>query len=169
MPGALLVDEMGLGKTFTSVAVAMFCKPVTEKVVMGLPRSIVWGNTTEQWVSLAHNDCPGIVSEEQEWNPLQRLNTVPRRLLEFQSTLPHGQPVLISPAEPILVVTMHQVAEILKRVIGVMIHETDFKLINRLHTETVNLTHIDLNTSIDEPHNRRNIHLVSYDTLKSRV
>jgi len=35
MPGALVADEMGLGKTFTSVAVAMLCKLVTEKVVMG--------------------------------------------------------------------------------------------------------------------------------------
>jgi hypothetical protein len=40
MPGALEGDEMGLGKTFTSVAAAMFCKFLTEKVVMGLPLSI---------------------------------------------------------------------------------------------------------------------------------
>ena len=40
MPGALVADEMGLGKTFTSVAAAMLCKLVTEKVVMGLPLSI---------------------------------------------------------------------------------------------------------------------------------
>ena len=44
-PGALVADEMGLGKTFTSDAVAMLCKLVTEKVVMGLPPSILWGNT----------------------------------------------------------------------------------------------------------------------------
>jgi hypothetical protein len=37
MPGALVADEMGLGKTFTSVAAAMLCKLVTEKVGMGLP------------------------------------------------------------------------------------------------------------------------------------
>jgi len=41
MPGALVADEMGLGKTFTSVAAAMLCKLVTEKVVRGLPLSIV--------------------------------------------------------------------------------------------------------------------------------
>jgi hypothetical protein len=33
----------------------------------------------------------------------------------------------------------------------------------------VNLTHEDLNTSLDEPENRWNIHLVSYDTLTSRA
>jgi hypothetical protein len=38
---------MGLGKTFTSVASAMLFKLVTEKVVMGLPLSIVWRNTLE--------------------------------------------------------------------------------------------------------------------------
>jgi len=48
MPGALVADEMGLGKTFTSVAEAMLCKLVTEKVVMGLPLSILWGNTLEE-------------------------------------------------------------------------------------------------------------------------
>jgi len=41
MPGELMADEMGLGKTFTSVAAAMLCKLVTEKVVMGLPLSIL--------------------------------------------------------------------------------------------------------------------------------
>jgi hypothetical protein len=41
MPGALVADEMDLGKTFTLVAVAMFCKLGTKKVVMGLPLSIL--------------------------------------------------------------------------------------------------------------------------------
>jgi len=41
MPGALVADEMGLGKTFTLVAAAMLCKLLTEKVVMGLPLSIL--------------------------------------------------------------------------------------------------------------------------------
>jgi hypothetical protein len=41
MPVALAADEMGLGKTFTLVAVGMLCKLVTEKVVMGLPQSIL--------------------------------------------------------------------------------------------------------------------------------
>jgi hypothetical protein len=40
MPGALVVDEMGCGKTFTLVAVAILCKLMTKKVVMGLPLSI---------------------------------------------------------------------------------------------------------------------------------
>jgi hypothetical protein len=47
MPGALVPDEMGLGKTFTSVAAAMICKLLTEKVVMGLPLLILWGNTLQ--------------------------------------------------------------------------------------------------------------------------
>jgi len=64
MPGALVAEEMGLGKTFTSVAAGMLCKLVTKKVVMGLPLSILWGNTLEEWVILAHNDFPGIVGEE---------------------------------------------------------------------------------------------------------
>jgi len=41
MPGALVADEMGLGKTFTSAVAAMICKVLTEKVVMGIPLSIL--------------------------------------------------------------------------------------------------------------------------------
>jgi len=169
MPGALVADEMGLGKTFTSVAAAMLCKLVTEKVVMGLPLSILWGNTLEKWVILADNDFPSIVGEEREWYPLQRLNSVPRHLLEIQTTQPHRHPALISAHEPILVVTMPGVAETFKTVIDEMTRGTDFKLVNLLHPENANLTHEDLNTSIDEPENRWNIHLVSYDTITSRA
>jgi len=56
-----VVDMMGHGKTFTSVAAAMLWKLVTEKVVMGLPLSILWGNTLQEWVILAHNAFPSIV------------------------------------------------------------------------------------------------------------
>jgi len=45
MAGALVVVEMDVGKNFTSVAAVMICKLLTEKVVMGLPLSIMWGNT----------------------------------------------------------------------------------------------------------------------------
>jgi len=66
---------------------------------------------------LANNDFPGIVSEEREWFPLQRLNSVLCLLFEMQSTPPHGHPALISALEPILVVTMPGVAETFKIVI----------------------------------------------------
>jgi len=83
MAGALVLDEMGFGKTFTSVAVAMICKMVTEKVVMGVLLSILWGNTLQEWVILAHNDFPGIVGKEWEWYPLQRIYSLPCRRLEI--------------------------------------------------------------------------------------
>jgi len=56
MLGALVADEMGLSKSFTSVAAGTICKPLTEKVVMGLPLSIVWGNSLEELVNMAQND-----------------------------------------------------------------------------------------------------------------
>jgi SNF2 family DNA or RNA helicase len=105
-PGALVADEMGLGKTFTLVAAAMLCKLLTEKVVMGLPPSILLGTTLERWLILVYNDFPGIVGEEREWYPLLRLNSVPRCLLEIQTTPPHGHPALVSALEPFLVVIM---------------------------------------------------------------
>jgi len=84
---------------------------------MGLPLSILWGNMLEEWVILADNDFPGIVGEVREWYPLQRLNSVPRRLFEIQTTLPHGHPALVLAHEPILVVRMPGVAETFKTVI----------------------------------------------------
>jgi len=48
MPAALVADKMGLGNTITSVAAPMICKLLTEKIVMGLPLSNVWGNTLQR-------------------------------------------------------------------------------------------------------------------------
>jgi len=98
MPGALVADEMGLEKTFTSVAAAMLSKLFTEKVVMGLPLSILWGNTLEEWVILARNDFPGIVGEEREWYLLQSLNSVPRQPLgDTDNTTSRPSSTCISP------------------------------------------------------------------------
>jgi len=153
MPGALVTDEMSLGKTFTAVAAAMICKLVTEQVVMGLPLSIVWGNTLEEWVILVQNDFPGSVSEEREGYPLMQLSSVPRRLLAIHSTPPHGHQSLVSALEPILVDTMPRVAETFNTVIHEMTHGSDFKLDTVLHVENANLTHDHLNSRNDEPDN----------------
>jgi hypothetical protein len=122
MPGALVADEMGLGKTFTSVAAAMLCKLLTEKVVLGLPLTILWWNTLEEWVILGHSDFPGIVGEERERYLLQGLNSVPHLVLEIQTTPPRKHPALISAHEPILVVTMPGVAQTFQTVIDRMKH-----------------------------------------------
>jgi hypothetical protein len=94
---------------------------------------------------------------------------VPCRLLAIQTTPPHRHPALVSAHEPILVVTMSRVAETFKTVIDEMTHGCEFKLVNLLHSENADLTHEVLNTSLDVPENRWNIHLVSYDTLTSRA
>jgi hypothetical protein len=67
MPGELVADEMVLGKTFTLVAAVMICTLLTEKVVMGLPLSILWGNTVAEWVNMVQNHFPRIIGEEREW------------------------------------------------------------------------------------------------------
>jgi hypothetical protein len=96
MPGAIVVDKMGLEKTFTSVAAMMICKLVTEYIVMRLTLPIMWGNTHEKWVIVAHNHFPGIVGDEWECHPLQRLHSVPHWRLKIQSTPPHGRLTHIS-------------------------------------------------------------------------
>jgi hypothetical protein len=61
-----------------------------------------------------------------------------------------------------VVVTISVVAETFKNVIEEITHGTNFKLVNLLHAENANLTHEDLNTSIDEPENQWNFHFVSH-------
>ena len=90
-------------------------------------------------------------------------------LSEIQSTAPQGHPGHTLAFEPIPVVTMPRVAETFTSVLNEMIYGTDVKPINLLHKENRNLTHRDLNTSIDEQDNGWSIHLVSYDTLKLKA
>ena len=121
-----MVDEMGLGMTFTSVAVAIVCKLVTQIIVMGLPLSMLWRNTLEDWLMLAQNNFPGIVSENQEWYPLWGLNSVPHHMLQIQASPPHGHPALASALKQILVITVPGVAETMKHVIDEMTPGTGF-------------------------------------------
>jgi hypothetical protein len=165
MPGALVVDEMGLGKTFTSVEAAMHYKLVTEKVVMGLPLSMLWGNTLGQWVNMVQIYFPGIVSEDREWFLVDRVNSVPYYRLEMQTAPSHGHPAPGLTFEPILVVTMAGVAVTFKMVTDKVTHGTYLKLVNLIHADNGNVTHEDLDTSIDQPENRWNIHLVPYDNF----
>jgi hypothetical protein len=120
-------------------------------------------------VILADNEFAGIVGAEWEWFPLQIVHSVPRHLLEIQTTPSHGYSALVSALESILVVTNPRVAEMIKTFIDEMTHGTDFKLINLLYAENAYLTHKDLNTSSDEPKNGWTIHCVSFDTLTSTV
>jgi hypothetical protein len=62
---------------------------------MGLPVSIFWANTIDEWVILVDNDCPNVVGEEWEWYPLERLKSVPLHLLQIQEAPLHGNPALI--------------------------------------------------------------------------
>jgi hypothetical protein len=104
-------------------------------------------------VILACNDYHSIVREQHERYLLQRLNSVPHRLLEIQTTRPPRHPVLVSALERILVVTMPRVAETFKTVIDEMTHGNEFTLVNMLHAENANLTHENQNTGMDQPEN----------------
>jgi len=160
MPGVPVADEMGLGKTFTSVAAAMLCKLLTEKVVIGLLLSNLLRNTLEEWVDLAKNNIPGNIVDERKWYLLRRQNSMPRRLSEILLTPLQGHAALTSAFEQILVLTMPKGAETFKSIIDEMTYGTDFKLIALLHADNANLTDEDLNTITNEPENGWNIHHV---------
>jgi len=88
MLGALVADEIGLGKISISVAAVTIWKLLTEKFVIGLPLSIVWGNTLVEWANVVQNNYSGIIGEDREWYPLKELNSVSRLLVEIQITSP---------------------------------------------------------------------------------
>jgi hypothetical protein len=136
---------------------------------MGLPRSIIWGNTIGKWVISAQNDIPGIVSAEWKRYPLERLNSVPCHLLEIPTTPPDVHPALVSPLVRILLAPMHRAAATFKTIIIEITHGTNFDLVNMLHAKNTYLIMKDLNTSIDELETKWTIHLVKYDILTSRV
>jgi len=155
---------MSLGKTFTSVAAAVICKLITEKVIMALPLPILTGNNLDKWVNMALTYFPCIISEQREWYTLQGQHSVPHRPIEIQPTPLQGHSALTSALEPRLVVTMPGVTEMLKSVIDEITYGTNVKLIYSLLSEHAGLTHRNPNTTIDEPESRWNIHLGSYDT-----
>jgi len=64
---------------------------------------------------------------------------------------------------------MPRIAETFKSLLDEMTYGTNLKLVELLHPDNANLTNEDLNTSIEDPQNRRNIQLVLYHTLKSRA
>jgi len=153
MPDALVIDEIVLRKMMTSVAAVMICKLLTHKVVLRFPLSMLWGNTLYVCVNMTQNEYPSIIGKEQQWYPLHRLNPVSCHLLEIQATPSIRYPVLTSALEPIVMVTMPGVAEIINSVIYEMSYRTDYKPLNLLNTESVKLTHKDQNTCIDKPEN----------------
>jgi len=132
IPEALVTDKIGHGKTYTLVAAAMISKLLTEKVVVGLALSDVWGITLEQWVKMVQNNYHGCICEESEWYPLNRLNLVPCHHLEMQTTPHLWCQLLTSALEPILVVTISRVAKKFKSGVDEMSYSTNVKLLDLL-------------------------------------
>jgi len=136
---------------------------------MGLLLLILYGNSIDEWVTMTPNDVPGILGDDQECDLFQRHHSLPRHLWVIQNTPPLGHPTLRSSHESMSVVTIARVEESFESVIDRLTYGPNFKLIMLLHTENVNLTYKDLNTSTEKPENWWNIHLVSYDTITSAL
>jgi len=153
---------------FTWVAVAITSTLLTGKAVMGLPLSILCRNTLDDCVNMAQNNCPKIICEEQQWYPLQRLNSLPHCLLEITPAPHQGDPTLTAALKPIVVVMMPGVAETLRTVINTMAYGIDFRVVNMLETENPIHCHQDRNSSIEQQEYRFNIQLVTHCTLLSR-
>jgi len=169
MQWAQVADDVESGKMFTSVAAAMIYILLSEKLVMGLLLSMLWGNTLDEWVNMAQNEYPSIIGEAHVWYPLQRLYLVPCCISEIRTTPAVRHPAFTWALEQIIVITIPRVAATFQSVINKMTFGTDFTLVNSLDAEYANLTHQELNTSIDKLQNWWNIHLEVYHTSTSRT
>lgn len=67
MVRAHVADEIALRVTTSLVTTAMRCIFLTGKIVVWLLLLIIWGNTVEDWVNMAQNDCLWLIGREQEW------------------------------------------------------------------------------------------------------
>ena len=137
--------------------------PVTGRG-MELWLSIVCTNTHDRLVNMAQNNDLGIVCDEYEWYLLPWLNHVPNCLFEIQTTPPPRHWALISGLEPILVVPMPGVAEILKCAIHQVTYRTDFKLVNIHVVNATNITNQNLTTTNNEIEIWCNKHTASYES-----
>jgi len=164
LPGVFVADETGLSKTFTATTPALICKMLTENDVVGLQPSILWGDTHPERVNMGHKDYDGIIGEEPQSYPLQRLNSVPCHTFEIQTTPPLGNPAFTLAYQLILVVTLSAGAEMFHTVIHKLTYGTDINLVNSMDPENMQLTKDDLKTSLDKPELQWDIHLILYDT-----
>jgi len=165
VPGVLVADGMNLGKTFTSVAAAIICTLLTEKVLGELLLTRLQGNTLEEWVKLAQNDYPGRISKEQEWNLLKWLNSVPHYQSKIQLTLLVWPAAPASPHEPSLVVTIGRIVETFKSFLEKMTYGTDFNPLIVSYMENTYLINENMNICIAKPGIWRNIQHHSYNSL----
>lgn len=169
MTQTLVEDEIVLGKMLTTVAADLLCKLITEKGVVGLPLSILWGNSIQKWKHRALTNYLGFIREVQQQYVLQRLNSVPCHSFDIQPTPPSMPPMLTSALKPILVVRMPKVASTFKGVIDVLTCSTAFIPVNLPNAYDMNLLHEALSTSTEKPEHPWNIHLVSYYTITARA
>jgi len=80
MLAILVVVHIGASKKFISMAMDIICKLLTDKVNVEFPLSSLKGNTLHKWVTMDGKVCPLIISEQQDWYALQRMNNVPCHL-----------------------------------------------------------------------------------------
>jgi len=85
--------------------------------VMGLPLTILSGNTLDEGVDMTQNNYPGTIHEKWAWYPFQRLDSVPSCLLQIMTTSPQLGSAHISAVESMLVIPIPRAAETSKSII----------------------------------------------------
>lgn len=75
MKEVLVANYMSLGMILTSVALAMICILLSEKVVVRLPETTLLGNILDEWLLISQYNCYPDIGKEPLWYPLQRLHS----------------------------------------------------------------------------------------------
>jgi len=88
MRGALRADEMGHRQDIHLRGSSNNMYTADWDSCNGVTTVDLVGNTLDEWVNMAQNYCPGIISEKWEWYGFRRQKSVPRRLSEIMTTPP---------------------------------------------------------------------------------
>jgi hypothetical protein len=168
LPGVLLADEMGLGKTFTILAVALYAKSITEDVTnhheIQLP--VLFNLSLGGWCQVVDMGVSICSAVQKQWYRCTHSNPVPRRLLLL---LDDKQTTHLPPWNVVLCVVLPSVRATVISAINTITNGTPFSVHNLCSDDTSNLTHAHLNICVEHPKRRWDIHVITYDMLRSQV
>jgi len=169
MPGVLVAVGIQFTTTCILFAGALIRNLPNDKILVGLPMSMIWGNTHVKWGNITQSDNLRITSDKQEWYWSRRLNPVPHHLAKIQATASLRHSVLTLACKPILVVTVTSVGTSFKSTINVILYVADFKYATLFNLVHDNFPHNNQKTSITESKNWWKNHVTMYNTLTSRA
>jgi len=148
---------------------AIVYKLLTEKIIVELLLTMLWGNTLDEWVNIAQDSNPDNISDAWESYPMQTLITGHHYVSDNQTTPSLCHPTLTSALEAILMVTFAAVRDTFKIVIDGWTAETWYTLVDAIDAENPDYTNGYVNTCINKLGWQWSIHIASYNMIQFRA